>query len=126
MSICLFKLLREITKSGSLPNLEKFYRENLFGKNFRFVNWDVEMIVSWALTRFIKNDFKTHKVFVKYLFEVVLAGYGDTICSVCRDSHYVFTENFPKVAEFILPYAYLPPPDTNPSEMVSKLRKYSG
>lgn len=83
MSICLFKFLREIAKSGSLPNLEKFYRENLFGKNLRFSHWEVKIFASWVLTGFINNDFEMHKVFVKYLFEGFLTGYGDTICSVC-------------------------------------------
>lgn len=120
----LLNLLLDIATSGSLDSLEEFYNNYVIGKNFLFVNWDVKIIVSLALTGFINNDFVCHKVFVKYLLDVVLAGYGHTICSVCRDSHNVFTENFPKVAEFILPYAYLSPPDTHPSKMVCDLRRY--
>lgn len=117
-------LLKEIAKNGTLSKLEELYRKHVFGKTFRFIDWDVKMIVSWALTGFVKNDYVTHRVFVKYLFEIVLAGYGDTICFVCRDSHRVFTENFPRVAGFILSYAYLSPPDTHLSKMVCKLRRY--
>jgi len=117
-------LLRKIAKKGSLPELKGFYKKHVFGKNFRFVDWDVMLVVNKALTGFIDNDFKTHKVFILFLFDV-LAGYGDTICSVCRNSHKVF-EKFPKVAEFILPYANLAYPDARPSKMVTKLRGYPG
>jgi len=122
--LLLFKLLRGITKLCRLHDLEHFYHHHLFNKNFRFVDSDVEIVVNWALAGFINNDFEMHKVFVKYLFEVVLVGYGAAICSVCRDSHRVFTDKFPKVADFILLYAYISPPDTNPSMMVCKLRGY--